>query len=209
RPSWPGSSKRSAGPWSWHTRSKSQGSELSARASCRRPRAASFSVARRARPGWRTGSRRCIAGRAPSRALRRPRPPLPGQERGGRSTPGPDLWAEAALDDDWQPAPGTPASAPERIFLTGASGFLGAYLLHDLLEATPASVSCLVRAPNAAAGRRRIEDNLAAYGLWDANFAARLEPVPGDLARPRFGLDEEQFGRLAESVDAVYHNGAW
>lgn len=32
--------------------------------------------------------------------------------------------------------------------------------------------------------------------------------VPGDLAKPRFGLSEDAFTHLAESVDAIYHNGA-
>ena len=130
-------------------------------------------------------------------------------ESGAPATTRPDLWAEATLDADWRPAPGQPATAPERVLLTGATGFLGAYLLRELLARTAASVACLVRASDAAAGRRRIVDNLAAYGLWDEAYGERIHPVPGDLASPRFGLDEREFERLAATLDAVYHNGAW
>ena len=37
----------------------------------------------------------------------------------------------------------------------------------------------------------------------------RFVPVLGDLARPRWGMSEEDFRALAERVDAVYHCGAW
>ncbi|WP_454367496.1 SDR family oxidoreductase [Streptomyces ambofaciens] len=43
-----------------------------------------------------------------------------------------------------------PEGPPERILLTGATGFLGGFLLADLLDATDARIHCLVRAESAA-----------------------------------------------------------
>ncbi|MDD5033386.1 MAG: thioester reductase domain-containing protein [Methylococcaceae bacterium] len=96
--------------------------------------------------------------------------------------------------------------APERIFLTGATGFLGAYLLDELLRNTRATIYCLIRSPSAGLGR--LARHLEAYGLWREGFAERLVPVMGDLAQPRFGLESAQFETLAETIDVIYHNAA-
>src|SRR4029453_5620531 len=76
-----------------------------------------------------------------------------------------NLAAEAVLDPTIS-LDGLPAeypARPERILLTGATGFLGAFLLDELLRQTAATVYCLVRSADEEAGRRRIEQNLASY----------------------------------------------
>jgi phthiocerol/phenolphthiocerol synthesis type-I polyketide synthase E len=103
---------------------------------------------------------------------------------------------------------GAPAEVPETVLLTGATGYLGSYVLAELLARTDAEVRCLVRAPDQAQGLRRIRDALDAWALWDPALAHRIVPVPGDLARPRLELGEEGFQRLADEVDAVIHCGA-
>ncbi|MEV4629852.1 thioester reductase domain-containing protein [Micromonospora sp. NPDC049523] len=121
-----------------------------------------------------------------------------------------DFGGEVRLADDIQPATEVlPALAdPGQVLLTGASGFLGAFLLRDLLRATTATVHCLVRAADEEDGLRRLEANLRWYRLWDEVDHARLSVVVGDLARPRLGLTEERFDALARQVDVVYHAGA-
>ncbi|HJV61770.1 MAG TPA: thioester reductase domain-containing protein, partial [Albitalea sp.] len=131
--------------------------------------------------------------------------------RAGGSAAGgvaPDLAARVVLPEDIVPAGTWQAGAPQEIFLTGATGFLGVHLLADLLQATPARVHCLVRAPDAAAGAQRLADALRSHGLWRAEHAARIVAVPGELDRPLLGLAEEAFAALAERIDAIYHNGA-
>ncbi len=124
--------------------------------------------------------------------------------------PAAELEAEVALDDSIQ---GTLAAAariadPAHVFLTGATGFLGSFLLHELLAQTEAEVSCLVRAPDEHAARERIQKGLKAYGLWEESFARRIVPVPGDLSRPLLGLTPQRFTQLAATADAIFHNGA-
>ena len=97
---------------------------------------------------------------------------------------------------------------PEHVFLTGATGFVGAFLLRDLLEQTEAQVHCLVRAADAGEGYERLRRNLGAYGLWDEAFEGRIVAVPGDLAQPLLGLPEDVFEALAGQADVIYHNGA-
>lgn len=97
---------------------------------------------------------------------------------------------------------------PKQILLTGATGFVGAFLLHDLLTKTSADVHCLLRANDPEQGLRRLQQNLSSYLLWDESFAARIKPVLGDLGAPQLGLTDDEFSHLAASMDVIYHNGA-
>ncbi|GAA4896967.1 amino acid adenylation domain-containing protein/thioester reductase-like protein [Stackebrandtia albiflava] len=96
----------------------------------------------------------------------------------------------------------------ESVLLTGATGFLGAYLLRDLLRSTDAVVHCLVRAADGTEGVGRLRANLSRYGLWDDATADRVRVVTGDLASPAFGLPDEEWHRLTDGVDLVVHSGA-
>ncbi|MEU3255504.1 amino acid adenylation domain-containing protein [Streptomyces sp. NPDC006997] len=116
---------------------------------------------------------------------------------------------DVTLDDDIRPtASGAEVWPPREILLTGATGFLGAFLLARLLTDTTATVHCLVRAADPEAARQRLVDHLTALGLWDAAWADRITPVPGDLAAPRLGLAPHRFQALAARADLVVHGGA-
>jgi amino acid adenylation domain-containing protein/thioester reductase-like protein len=122
-----------------------------------------------------------------------------------------DLAAEARLADDIHPTPGAHVHSvrhPQHIFLTGATGFVGAFLLAELLRTTQASVFCLVRAASVAEGRQRISDAMAEYGIWDPALKDRVIPVPGTLSHPRLGLSRPQWQHLAAMTDVIYHCGA-
>ncbi|MFJ4696374.1 thioester reductase domain-containing protein, partial [Streptomyces sp. NPDC088766] len=121
-----------------------------------------------------------------------------------------DYAAEIRLDEAIRPAAEVVRQVddPADIFLTGATGFLGAFLLRDLSRATRGTLHCLVRASDAADGLRRLRENLEYYRVWDEVDPARIKVVVGDLAEPRFGLGEEEFDDLARTVDVVYHGGA-
>ncbi|MER5648339.1 amino acid adenylation domain-containing protein [Streptosporangium sp. NPDC002524] len=117
-----------------------------------------------------------------------------------------DLYAEAVLPGDiaYTGTP-VPEGPPRRVLLTGATGFLGAYLLAALLRTTGAEVHCLVRGGTPA---ERLRENLGRYGLWDERFDGRIVPHAGDLDLPGLGLPAGEFAELADSVDLVVHNGA-
>ncbi|MHC5743584.1 MAG: thioester reductase domain-containing protein [Nostoc sp.] len=120
-----------------------------------------------------------------------------------------DLAAEAVLDPAIRPTTAFNFIAqPQAIFLTGATGFLGAYLVDELLQQITANVYCLVRAQNLEQGNQRIQSHLQAYGLWQEQFRSRIIPVIGDLALPNLGLNESQFHQLSHQIDVIYHNGA-
>jgi len=78
-----------------------------------------------------------------------------------------DLEAEAVLDPTiWPEAvPIEPETEPAHIFLTGATGFLGSFLLHELLEQTQAEIYCLVRSANVEESKQKLHRTLASYAL--------------------------------------------
>ena len=122
-----------------------------------------------------------------------------------------DVLADTDLDESIRPAEGLPAAnwhAPEHILLTGATGYLGAFLLLELVERTDATVWCLVRADSAAAGKERIREVMRTYLIWDDSFDDRIEAIVGDLAEPSLGLGEDGFTRLGRMIDSIYHCGA-
>ena len=121
-----------------------------------------------------------------------------------------DLIHEAVLEPEIT-AKGLPPVAegpPSKVLLTGATGFLGAFLLHELLQATDARIYCLLRAANNQEGQTRLQKNLERYSLWDPSLAERIIPVVGDLTEPLLGLSLRDYQYLAENVDVIYHNGA-
>ncbi|GGV64800.1 polyketide synthase [Streptomyces longisporoflavus] len=121
-----------------------------------------------------------------------------------------DFAAEIDLPADIVPADEVSyeVTDPAEVLLTGATGFLGAFLLRDLMRTGHGTVHCLVRGADEEAARARLKAGLEWFRVWDEIDPARLSVVVGDLAAPRLGLDEEEFDTLARRVDAVYHAGA-
>ncbi|MFE9776131.1 amino acid adenylation domain-containing protein [Streptomyces sp. NPDC005931] len=103
---------------------------------------------------------------------------------------------------------GPPAPSGGPALLTGATGFLGAHVLQELLERTDDRVLCLVRADSPHAARRRIETTVSRYGLRVDPHDPRVVPVPGDLAQPGLGLAGTERERLLREADTVLHIGA-
>jgi thioester reductase-like protein len=130
------------------------------------------------------------------------------QAGGGDGASTVNLWSEVTLAPDIHGGQGNLVETPRHAFLTGATGFLGGYLLYELLTTTDMDVSCLVRATDENAAMQRIEDNLRTYNLWQEDFASRIVPLVGDLAEPQLGLTDETFEWLTREADAIYHNGA-
>ncbi|GGS49643.1 non-ribosomal peptide synthetase [Actinokineospora fastidiosa] len=120
-----------------------------------------------------------------------------------------DLDREADLDPAITADGCLPAREPRRVLLTGATGFLGAFLLRALLDHSGVEVVCLVRAEDDNAAAERLRQTLHRYRLRDPGLADRtVVALAGDLAQPDLGLGRKRFAELAEDIDAVYHNGA-
>jgi L-aminoadipate-semialdehyde dehydrogenase len=109
-------------------------------------------------------------------------------------------------------APAMSTDGLRTVFLTGATGFLGAFLLRDLLQRVNevARVVCLVRGRDAANALERLRSSGVDRGAWDEGWveSGRLSAVVGDLESSHFGLDDGTWRRMADEADMVVHNGA-
>jgi thioester reductase-like protein len=140
----------------------------------------------------------------------------------GTSTPGETVPALGDTDEDLAlitadlqladrlPWCGDPEPvSPNRILLTGATGFLGSHMLLDLLRHSDAHVVCLVRGDGEQVAQRRLAEALASFSLpWSAEVRRRITVLPGDIRQPRLGLPDEQWDLLAQELDSVVNVAA-
>jgi len=97
-----------------------------------------------------------------------------------------------------------PLSKAKVVLLTGATGFLGAHVLVDLLQRTSAKVICLIRdkQDSVTAAEQTLRDALAKWRISSPPDAhKRIQVIVGDLNVPhQFGLSNETWHTLADTV---------
>lgn len=99
-----------------------------------------------------------------------------------------------------------------RVFLTGATGFLGAFVLRDLFRTDRVGkVYCLVRDAGQDKATERLRQSSTGRGIWDEEWirSSRLEVLCGDLDQAQFGLSSEVWNKVADETDVILHNGAF
>eukprot|EP01130_Rhizamoeba_saxonica_P014330 TRINITY_DN6254_c0_g1_i1.p1 TRINITY_DN6254_c0_g1~~TRINITY_DN6254_c0_g1_i1.p1 ORF type:complete len:1256 (-),score=328.75 TRINITY_DN6254_c0_g1_i1:22-3789(-) len=95
------------------------------------------------------------------------------------------------------------------IFITGVTGFLGAFILAGLMDThNEAILYCHVRGNSTSACMARIISNLKVYSLWEESYQDRIVIVIGDLSSENLGIADEMWDTLTENIDVIYHNGA-
>jgi thioester reductase-like protein len=116
-----------------------------------------------------------------------------------------DLAQEAVLDETIIPHTRSPRIPERAVLLTGATGFVGRFLLSQLLTETAATIHCLVRARSAPQAFSRLKQSLLKWDLWEEGFESRIVAIAGDLRAPRLGIDAVTHERLARDIDSIYH----
>ena len=86
------------------------------------------------------------------------------------------------------------------VFLTGATGFLGAHILRELLR-SKVKVVCLVR------NEERLRQTLGRYFPKEYKYF-NYKVVKGDIEAPHFGLNDVEYSILVRKVDTVIHTAA-
>lgn len=94
------------------------------------------------------------------------------------------------------------------ILLTGATGFLGRYIIEDLLTHTDANIYCLVRPPvRGSTIKDKLNQKLSEAGLELDN--KRVILLAGDLSSKNLGIPEDVLEKLDKNIDLIYHCGAF
>ncbi len=120
-----------------------------------------------------------------------------------------DLEKEAILDETLQPLAKEEKSVDKEVFITGATGFVGRYLLHELLSTSDVKVHCLVRGSSIEEGLKKLKKSMSEYALWDEAYASRINVVLGDLVAEKLGIDEEVYDMLCQKADRIYHSAVY
>ncbi|MGI9516623.1 MAG: non-ribosomal peptide synthetase, partial [Pirellulaceae bacterium] len=119
---------------------------------------------------------------------------------------------DTELDASCVPLPAVPTPRHKTVLLTGATGFLGSFLLEALLRLSDDTVIALVRGQNMEHARSRVETALAKTGMTSSQVTrvmqSRVQVICGDIAEPNLGLSPDQWNALSEDVTTVYHCAA-
>lgn len=96
-----------------------------------------------------------------------------------------------------------------RIFLTGGTGFLGAFFLNDLCkEKNIQEIYCLVRAKNIQDGLDKIIINQKKYDLWNEANLEKIRVICGHLDQNQFGISDKEYEDLSQKISCIFHLGA-
>jgi long-chain acyl-CoA synthetase len=96
------------------------------------------------------------------------------------------------------------------IFLTGGTGFIGSYVVHELLRRTDERLALLVRAKNRRDAEeklwRALQNHVSGPELFDA--LERIDFVFGDLTLPRLGTSDATWDHIVRETSSVLHIAA-
>ena len=97
------------------------------------------------------------------------------------------------------------------IFLTGATGYIGAHVAANLLERYDSTLNLLVRARDPHEAEVRLWKSMQLHMPFPRFYEhrqARIRIFLGDLTEPRFGLDQDGYDRLVHTTDSIIHCAA-
>lgn len=101
------------------------------------------------------------------------------------------------------PKPSTTSVA----LITGATGFVGAFLLNEILDRYE-KVYCLIRSKSELHAHLRLKTVAVNYELDMDPADARIHYLFGDLDKPQLGMNTEKWELLSKEVKDIYHSGA-
>lgn len=97
------------------------------------------------------------------------------------------------------------------IFLTGATGYIGAHVAANLLETHGAALNVLVRGKDTQDAAARLWQAFQLhmdFSRFYEHLQTRVRIFPGDLTSPQFGLNRDSYDRLIHTTDSVIHCAA-
>lgn len=98
----------------------------------------------------------------------------------------------------------------QKILLTGVTGFLGRFILLELLNSTQAIIYCLIRKNNDnLSSTKRLNNILIEIGCLEHVNNPRIIHIEGNLNKNNLDLSENTINELCNSIDSIVHCGAY
>src|SRR5579862_6978821 len=97
------------------------------------------------------------------------------------------------------------------IFVTGATGYLGSYLVAGLLTGYREPLNLLVRAKSDQDARERLWQSLQLHLDFPEFFEylnSRITIFRGELTSERFGLSDDEYHSLVDTTNSLIHCAA-
>ncbi|XP_071951852.1 uncharacterized protein [Antedon mediterranea] len=119
------------------------------------------------------------------------------------------FWRSIQYGDRWKRG---------RVLLTGATGFLGTFILQELLLNTQTHIYCLVRRFRDMTGEQRLLASLKQFGICKESsqknkvmeyFDTRVTAITGDVSLRNMGMSEEDYTYLSYEIDFIVHAAAY
>lgn len=98
----------------------------------------------------------------------------------------------------------------KNVLLLGATGYLGIYVLYQLLINTDYNIHILVRGNTVEEARRRVVQKFSDY-FSNETYETKKERIfvhNGDLTAEYFGMDPKSYFRLAGNIDCIINSAA-
>lgn len=101
------------------------------------------------------------------------------------------------------------SSGNHTILLTGATGFLGAYILNELINQEETEIYCLVRTKNYVSAAERLKTLMVHYFSDSATgLEEKVHVLEGDLEKEQLGLSKDSYQELLDKIDCMIHCAA-
>lgn len=94
------------------------------------------------------------------------------------------------------------------VFLTGATGFLGAQIARRLVQRPDCTIITLVRSKDADGAARRLARAWSDWPELVEAIGTRVQPLCGDVSTPCLGLDAPTYDGLVRTVTHIVHSAA-
>lgn len=100
---------------------------------------------------------------------------------------------------------------PKYSLVTGVTGFLGAFIVDELVANGDSTIYCLVRAPSQEIAYGKVEQSFKYHKLNHLCplLRSRILVLNADFSLKNFDLPEEVYLDLSQKIDAIYHSGAY
>jgi len=102
--------------------------------------------------------------------------------------------------------------AERKLFVTGATGFMGKVLIHKLLTSSPdiGGIYVLIRPKRGQEPNERLKHifETAIFKETPKHLLDKVVALAGDITLPKLGLSDDDEARLVNEVSVVFHSAA-